>query len=47
MLVLTVILVAILSYCTGYGAMALKVQSGIVETGGRKYMCRDIGPASK
>ncbi len=47
MFVLIVILVAILFYCAGYGAMIAKVQSGIVEAGGRKYMCRDIGPASK
>ncbi len=45
--VLAVILVAILAYALGYGAMMRKVISGWVDISGRRYECRDVGPADK
>lgn len=47
MTVLAVILVAILAYALGYGAMMRKVISGRVDISGRRYECRDVGPAGK
>lgn len=47
MTVLALILVAILAYAAGEGAVMRKVISGRVDISGRRYECRDAGPADK
>lgn len=41
------ILIGVISYCLGYGALMRKVISGRVDISGRRYECRDAGPADK
>lgn len=47
MTVLALILVAFLAYAAGGGAVMRKVIRGRVDIAGRRYECRDAGPADK
>lgn len=41
------ILIGVISYSLGYGTLMRKVISGRVDISGRRYECRDIGPAER
>ena len=41
------ILIGVLSYSLGKGTLMRQVISGRVDISGRRYECRDIGPAGR
>lgn len=47
MTALALILVAILAYALGMAHVMRQVVSGRVDISGRRYECRDAGPADK